>query len=49
MLIKNKTVIMQLSLLSLGIILMVMGVYRNELTDIMQKAVVVCLSCIGIG
>jgi len=32
-----------------GVVLMVYGIRRGELQMIMQKAVVVCLECIGIG
>ncbi|MCL1828491.1 MAG: thioredoxin [Oscillospiraceae bacterium] len=33
----------------IGVISAAAGVWRGELSDIMQKAVVVCLECIGIG
>jgi len=36
-------------ILAAGIILMVLGVWRGELQLILQKAIVVCLECIGIG
>ena len=36
-------------ILATGIVLCVMGILRDELTDIMQKAIFVCLECIGIG
>lgn len=32
-----------------GICLMVFGVYRGEMTTVFQKAVNICLECIGIG
>jgi len=33
----------------LGAGLMALGIWRDELSVILQKAVVVCLECIGIG
>ena len=32
-----------------GVALVILGITRGELRDILQKAVVVCLECIGIG
>ena len=32
-----------------GAVLMTLGIFRGEMTDIMRKAVTVCLECIGIG
>jgi hypothetical protein len=36
-------------ILALGIALMVFGIWRGELNELFQKAVIVCLECIGIG
>jgi hypothetical protein len=36
-------------LLVSGVALMAVGIMRGELTEILNKAVVVCLECIGIG
>ena len=33
----------------LGLILVIFGIWRGEPHDILQKAVVVCMECIGIG
>jgi hypothetical protein len=33
----------------LGVGLMIFGAFRGELTELMKKAVTVCLECIGIG
>lgn len=32
-----------------GIALMLFGIYRGEMTVVLQKAVNICLECIGIG
>jgi len=32
-----------------GVVMMVLGVWRGELHDILRKATIVCLECIGIG
>jgi len=36
-------------LLLAGIILIVVGIYQDELHEILQKGTVVCLECIAIG
>ena len=41
--------IIRFIILFAGISLCVLGILRDELSDIMQKAIVVCLECIGIG
>lgn len=35
--------------LCVGIICLTIGIFENQLTDIMQKAIMICLECIGIG
>lgn len=35
--------------LSLGIIFIAVGIYRNEASIVLTKAIMVCLECIGIG
>ena len=37
------------ALLGVGVALIALGIWLGEATDIMRKAVVVCLECIGIG
>jgi len=44
----KKKIIPAAFLLS-GIILMILGILRGELIEIMRKATVICLECIGIG
>jgi len=41
--------ISRFAFLSLGIILIALGIWRGELVEIMQKGAVICLECIGIG
>jgi len=36
-------------LLAAGVVLMLVGVYRGELPQVLIKAVTICLECIGIG
>ena len=33
----------------LGIILLVIGIFHGQLSDMYQKAIMICLECIGIG
>lgn len=32
-----------------GLILMIVGIYRGEMTVVFKKAVNICLECMGIG
>jgi len=41
--------IIQLSILTAGVILVVLGVIRGDALEILKKAVLVCMECIGIG
>ena len=36
-------------LLFAGIFMIIVGLFRNETHEVMQKAILVCLECIGIG
>lgn len=36
-------------LLSVGVVFLALGIWRNENTIVMQKAINICLECIGIG
>ncbi|HBQ85012.1 MAG TPA: thioredoxin [Syntrophomonas sp.] len=38
-----------LLLLLTGVVMMVMGIYRGEVTVVFSKAINICLECIGIG
>jgi len=44
-----KKMIIPGCILLTGIILMISGILRGELQDIMRKAIIICLECIGIG
>ena len=39
----------QIFLLAAGVALIAVGIYRGEAMEILSKAVVVCMECIGIG
>ena len=45
----KKLIAAKITLLVIGLALCIIGIYRGELTEIMNKAVMVCLECIGIG
>ncbi len=43
----GKTI--QIALLSLAVLMIIAGVLANGHTEVMSKAVTICLECIGIG
>ena len=43
------TFLLSVFFLAAGITLMVVGIFNNEPSDIMNKAIFICLECIGIG
>ena len=45
---KAKKLIIPSAIFAAGLALAILGIMRGELREIMQKAVVVCLECIGI-
>ena len=46
---KTKTKKLWIFLLPLGIALLVMGIIQGDYGRVWQKAVMICLECIGIG
>ena len=44
-----KKYTLQLTLLVAGVCMMILGLLRGEAQEILQKAIVICLECIGIG
>ncbi|WP_281812549.1 CD1871A family CXXC motif-containing protein [Vallitalea longa] len=49
--IRNKTInnLITFGLILVGIICVVIGIYRNEISIVLQKAINICLECVGIG
>ncbi|MBR5233689.1 MAG: hypothetical protein IKW03_05730 [Clostridia bacterium] len=46
---KNKKIIITISLIVISVAFIVIGVMRDEHLDVLNKAVRICLECIGIG
>lgn len=40
---------MQIGLLALGVLCVLFGIYREEVSTVLTKAIYICLECIGIG
>lgn len=45
----NKADLLRLGLLALAILLILAGIFRGEAELVLQKAVNLCMECIGIG
>ena len=41
--------ILQIALLSIGVLFIVIGLLRQEQLEVLMKAIRICLECIGIG
>jgi hypothetical protein len=48
-LVKYRLLLIQVSLFTLGAVLLIMGILHSELTEILRKATIICMECIGIG
>lgn len=46
---KNRYPVVSIGILVLSVVLIVIGIVNKEHLEVMQKAVRVCLECIGIG
>ncbi|MBQ1833200.1 MAG: hypothetical protein II563_07365 [Treponema sp.] len=46
---KNRRVLVAAIFLSLGICLILLGIFRGEALSVFMKATRICLECIGIG
>ena len=44
-----KKTYIRVALLILSAVFVVLGLYRGETAEILRKAVMICLQCIGIG
>jgi hypothetical protein len=40
---------LRLALFAVGLGWVILGIWRGELAEIMRKAIIICLECIGIG
>ncbi len=45
----KKRSIISLALLAAGLAFIVIGAVRGEANDVMQKAIMICMECIGLG
>lgn len=46
---EKKRNIIAFSIIAVGIVFMIFGIYRGEVDTVLRKAVNICLECIGIG
>jgi len=46
---KTSKFVLPVIILSAGIFMMMLGILRGELQMIYQKAILICMECIGIG
>ena len=46
---ETKYIFLRISALLAGIGMIILGIYRGEVTEVFNKAVRICLECIGIG
>lgn len=47
--IKTRKNIVRICCIAGGIVCICIGIYRDEVSEVMNKAVRICLECIGIG
>ena len=46
---KNIKLIVQIMLLALGAMMVITGTFKGEAIKMLNKAILVCMECIGIG
>ncbi len=46
---EKKRNIIAVSVIAVGIVFIIFGIYRGEVDTVLRKAVNICLECIGIG
>jgi hypothetical protein len=49
MITRHKIFLIQIILLTIGAAFAILGLLRREASEVLRKAVIVCLECIGIG
>ena len=37
------------SILLISVAFVIIGIYRGEVAQVLQKAIIICLECVGIG
>ncbi|MCR4717099.1 MAG: hypothetical protein K5656_07955 [Lachnospiraceae bacterium] len=45
----DKTKLLRVVIIILGIALVVLGIFHNDVRDVLNKAIRICYECIGIG
>lgn len=46
---RSKRWLVPAALMAAGGVLIALGVYRGEVRTVLQKAIYICLECVGIG
>lgn len=46
---KKKSIAVSLTLLGIGIALIVAGILRGEVLTVLEKAIRICVECMGLG
>ena len=46
---RSRYAVLQIALLTLGLAMVAIGAARSEAQEIFNKAIIICMECIGIG
>lgn len=44
-----KKMIIRLAIAAIGVVLLILGLVQGDYSDTLQKAIRICMECIGIG